>query len=76
MTKYASASQRLIRMRKSFEKDKSVLADDYMYFTMPDAQAKPRESIHPNKAAHKSAEQTERRSQERNETQSSGRTDD
>jgi hypothetical protein len=29
--------QRLARMRKSFEKDRSVLAEDYRYFTTPDA---------------------------------------
>jgi hypothetical protein len=32
--------QRLARMRKSFEKDKSVLTEDYKYFTTPDKPAK------------------------------------
>jgi len=64
------AVYRLARMRKSFEKDKSILADDYAYFTMP------RESIHPNKAARKSAERNERQSLERSETPSSDKTDD
>ncbi len=34
--------QRLARMRKSFEKDKSVLTEDYKYFTTPDKAAKQR----------------------------------
>jgi hypothetical protein len=63
-------NQRLARMRESFEKDRSVLADDYAYFTTP------HESIRPNKAARKSAEQSERRSREQSETPSSDRTDD
>jgi hypothetical protein len=29
--------QRMARMRKSFDKNKSVLAEDYKYFTPPDA---------------------------------------
>jgi hypothetical protein len=45
--------ERLARMRKSFEKNKSVLTVDYKYFTTPDT-AKPRESIPRSKAAHKS----------------------
>ena len=32
--------QRLARMRKSFEKSKSVLTEDYKYFTTPDAPIK------------------------------------
>jgi len=32
--------ERLARMRKSFEKDKSVLAEDYKYFTTPDKPVK------------------------------------
>jgi hypothetical protein len=28
--------QRITRMRKSFEKNKSVLTEDYKYFTTPD----------------------------------------
>ncbi len=50
--------QRLARMRKSFEKDRSVLTSDYKYFITPDATATPRESIPRNKVAHKSAEQS------------------
>jgi hypothetical protein len=50
--------ERLDRMRKSFEKAKSVLTEDYKYFTTPDAPAMPHESIPRNKAAHKSAERS------------------
>ncbi len=50
--------ERLDRMRKSFERDKSVLTADYKYFTTPDAPATQRESIHRSKAAHKSAERS------------------
>jgi hypothetical protein len=49
--------ERLARMRKSFERNKSVLTADYKYFVTPDT-AKPHVSIHRNKAAHKSAEQS------------------
>ena len=66
-------NQRLARMRKSFEKNKSVLAEDYKFFT---ALPMPRVSIPRNKAAHKSAGRSGRQSQERNETQSSGKTGD
>jgi hypothetical protein len=38
--------QRLARMRKSFEKNRSVLAEDYKYFITPDAPAMPHASIH------------------------------
>jgi hypothetical protein len=48
--------QRLDRMRESFERDRSVLADDYKYFITPDA-PKPRESIPRSKVARKLAEQ-------------------
>jgi len=54
--------QRLARMRKSFANDKSVLTEDYKYFTTPDALAKPRESILRNKAAHRSVELSVRKS--------------
>jgi hypothetical protein len=47
--------QRLARMRKSFEKDRSVLTADYKYFTTPDAPTMPRVSIPQSKAAHRSA---------------------
>jgi hypothetical protein len=55
-------NQRLARMRKSFEKDKSVLTVDYKYFTTPDTPATPRVSIPRNKVAHKSAERSVRKS--------------
>jgi hypothetical protein len=51
-----TSHQRMIRMRKSFEKNKSVLTVDYKYFTTPDAPATPRVSIHRSKVAHRSAE--------------------
>jgi hypothetical protein len=63
-------NQRIARMRKSFEKNKSVLAADYAYF------ATPRESIHRNKAARKSAEQNARQSLEQSEMPSSDRSAD
>jgi hypothetical protein len=50
--------ERLVRMRKSFEKNKSVLTEDYKYFTTPDATAMQRESIPQSKAVHKSAERS------------------
>lgn len=67
--------QRIARMRKSFERDKSVLTDDSAYFTAPDMASTPRASIHQSKAAHKSAERSERRFRGPNETRSSGKTD-
>lgn len=66
----ATSKQRLERMRKYFAKDRSILADDYSYFTTP------HESIHQNKAARKSAEQSAQQSPEQSETQSSDKTDD
>jgi hypothetical protein len=48
--------ERLARMRVSFEKDRSVLTEDYKYFIIPDAPIKSRVSIPRNKAARKSAE--------------------
>jgi hypothetical protein len=62
--------QRIARVRQSFEKDRSMLADDYAYFTTP------RESIHRNKAARTSAEQNERQSREQSEKRSSDKSDD
>jgi hypothetical protein len=50
--------QRLARMRKSFGKNKSMLTEDYKYFTTPDKPVKPRASIPRSKAAHKSAERS------------------
>ena len=35
--------ERLARMHKSFAKNKSVLTEDYKYFTTPDKPAKKRE---------------------------------
>jgi hypothetical protein len=58
--------QRMQRMRKSFEGDKSVLTEDYKYFTTPDAPAKPRVSTPRNKVAHKSAERSAPKSPTRN----------
>jgi hypothetical protein len=51
-------NQRLARMRKSFDRNKSVLTEDYKYFTTPDALATPRVSIPQNKVARRSAEQS------------------
>ena len=48
--------ERLARMRKSFKKDRSILAEDYKYFTTPDASAKQHGPIHRSKAAHMSGE--------------------
>jgi hypothetical protein len=65
--------QRLIRMQKSFEKDKSILFEDYKYFANS---VKPHVPTPQSKAARKSAEQSGRQSRERNETPSSDKTDD
>jgi hypothetical protein len=58
MEKMTTPQQRLARMRKSFERNRSVLTEDYKYFVTPDARATPRASIPRNKAARKSAEQS------------------
>jgi len=58
--------QRLVRMRKSFERDKSVLTADYKYFITPDAPVTPHVSIPRNKVARKSAEQSVPKSPKRN----------
>ncbi len=58
--------QRLARMRKSFEKNKGVLTEDYKFFITPDAPATPRVSIPRNKVARKSAEQSAPISPKRN----------
>jgi hypothetical protein len=60
-----TAIERLARMRKSFEKNKSVLIADYKYFITPDVHTKPRASTPRNKAAHKSAEQSAPKSPKR-----------
>lgn len=57
--------ERLARMRKSFEKNKSVLAEDYKYFTTTDAPAMPHASIPQSKAAHKSVERSAQKSPKR-----------
>jgi hypothetical protein len=57
-----SPHERLSRMRKSFEINRSVLIDDYKYFTTPDVPVKPRASTPRNKAAHKLAERPARKS--------------
>ena len=58
MVGITTPQQRLDRMRKSFAKNKSVLTEDYDYFITPAVLATPHVSIRPNKAAHKSAEQS------------------
>jgi len=65
--------QRLARMRASFEKNKSVLADDYAYFVTP---AMPHVPSPQSTAEHRSEERYVKQSQERSETQSSGKTGD
>jgi hypothetical protein len=54
--------QRLERMRSAFEKNKSILAEDYKYFTTP-----PRlhASTPQNKVEHKSAARSAPKSPER-----------
>jgi hypothetical protein len=58
-------SQRMARMRKSFEKDRSVLTADYKHFITPDAAVMPRESTPQSKAARKSAERSSPKSPKR-----------
>lgn len=65
--------ERLTRMRKSFEKDKSVLVQDYKYFI---SSVKPHVSIPLSKAARMSEGQSERQSREQSETRSLDRTGD
>jgi hypothetical protein len=48
-------SKRLARMRQSFEMNRSVLAEDYKYFTAPDKPPKLRASTLQSKAVRKSA---------------------
>jgi hypothetical protein len=69
-------SQRLARMRKSFERDKSVLAADYKYFTTPDAPTTPHAPTLQSKAARKLAERSGPQSLKRNGMRSSDRTGD
>jgi hypothetical protein len=70
--KMMAPEHRLSRMRKSFEKDKSIFADDYIYFATP----MPRASIPQNKVARMSAERRERQSPKRSERPSSDKSDD
>ena len=56
--------ERLARMRKSFERDRSVLGEDYEYRNA-DAPVMPRVFIRRNKVAHKSAEQSAPKSPKR-----------
>ena len=74
MSNSVTPHQRLEHMRKSFEKDKTILTDDYEYFT--GISPKPRVPTHQNKAARKLAEQHERQSRERSEMRSLGKTGD
>jgi hypothetical protein len=57
--------ERLARMRKSFEKDKSVFTADYKYFTTPDEPTTPHVPIPRSKAARKSAERSALKSPKR-----------
>jgi hypothetical protein len=70
MCMFPSPDNRMLRMRKSFEMDKSILVDDYMYFITP------RAPIRQSKAERKSEEQSGRRSPKWSGTRSSGRIDD
>jgi hypothetical protein len=57
--------QRMARMRKSFERNKSVLTEDYKYFITPDDPITPRGSIRRNKVARKLAERSAPKSPKR-----------
>lgn len=59
-----SPEKRLERMRKSFAKDKSVLAEDYAFFTGPEA-ATPDAPTPPSRVGRTSGAQSERRSPKR-----------
>jgi hypothetical protein len=76
LPKTLTPCERLIRMRKSFERNKSVLAEDYQYFSTLEASLMPRAPIHRNKVARMSVGQCERRSQEQSEMPSSDKTGD
>jgi len=67
--------ERLVRMRKSFERNKSVLVEDYQYFSTRHASLMPRAPIHRNIVARKSAEQYQRQSREQSEMLSSDKND-
>ena len=73
--KIIEPAARLLRMRASFAKSRSILAEDYAHFTTPDAPpVKPSAPSRPSKAARKSAGQSAKRSRARNGTSSSGKT--
>lgn len=76
LPKAATPHQRLIRMRNTFEYNRSILVEDYQYFTAPDGRATPHAPTRPNKAARMSVERSERQSQEQSETPSSDKSDD
>jgi hypothetical protein len=44
----STPQERLARMRKSFDRNKSVLTEDYKYFITPDKPVKPR-AEHPDR---------------------------
>jgi hypothetical protein len=50
--------ERLARMRKSFERNRTVLTADYKYFITPGAPVMPHEPTPRNKVARKSAERS------------------
>ena len=54
-----TAEQRLVRMRESFANDYSILVEDYLYFSTPDA------PTDPSKAARKSEAPSVRQSPKR-----------
>ena len=56
--------KRLERMRKSFDKDKSVLAEDYVFFTGAKA-ATPDAPTRPSRVVRRSGARSERRSPRR-----------
>jgi len=58
--------QRLARMRKSFAKNKSVLTEDYKYFTTPDAPAKSHVPNPWSRSAPRRAERPAPKSKKRN----------
>jgi hypothetical protein len=61
MAEMTAPHERLARMRKSFAKNKSVLTEDYKFFTTLDAST-PRVSTRQNKVARRSAERSAQKS--------------
>lgn len=43
-------AQRMRRMLESFDKDRSVLREDYAYFTTPDAPTRPSKALRTSEA--------------------------